>query len=171
MEANEFNDKVTTLSFTMKPFALNLTRNLEDARDLVQETVYRAMINQNSFTDGTNMKAWIYTIMKNLFINDYRRQKQRNTFLEVKEDLSYVKNTTSTAKNEGESNIETARIMLKINNLTVNYQVPFMMHYNGFKYSEIASHLNLPIGTIKSRIHLARKKLQMYLTEKPAYNA
>jgi len=168
MNTEEFNSKVTTLSFSMKPFALTLTRNIEDAQDLLQETIYRALINQKLFSEGTNMKAWVYTIMKNLFINDYRRKKQRNTFLEVREDLSFIKGKGATTVNEGESNMAMANIMEKVDKLTGNSRLPFMMHYNGFKYNEIAEHLNVPIGTVKSRIHLARKELRTTLTESHA---
>jgi RNA polymerase sigma-70 factor (ECF subfamily) len=171
MNTSEFNTRVTILSPKLKPFALSLTRHTEDAQDLLQETVYRAILNQKSFTEGTNLKAWVYTIMKNLFINDYRKKKQRNTYIEIKEDLSYISGATSTASNEGESNMGVSVIMQKMNKLSMGHRDPFMMHHIGFKYDEIAGHLKLPIGTVKSRIHLARKSLQVMLAEAPVCNS
>ena len=165
MNTLEFNTQVTDISTTMKPFALNLTRNLEDAQDLLQETIYKAMVNQKLFSEGTNLKSWVYTIMKNLFINDYRRKKARNSFLDIKEDLSFIKGMSVTSVNDGESNMGVEKITQNIDKLNNNLRVPFMMYFNGFKYNEIAEYLELPIGTIKSRIHLARKSLQSSMTE------
>ncbi len=171
MDTVEFEANITKLSVSFKPFALTLTKDSDDAEDLMQDTVYRALASRNLFSDGTNLKAWVYTIMKNIFINNYRRKKKRNAFLEVKEDLSALKGWGATAVNDGEGNMELTKLMEKINQLGSEFRVPFMMHYDGFKYKEIADDMKLPIGTVKSRIHFARKLLQKELTGIPVYHA
>jgi RNA polymerase sigma factor (sigma-70 family) len=159
MTTEEFTGLVTKYSYSLRPFALSLTRNSEEAKDLLQETIYRALLSMDRYADGTNLKAWLYTIMKNIFINNYRRKLKKNTIFNSSE---YQNNVSSSAwvKNSGEAKILLQDITLAIENLTDEYRTPFMMHYQGFKYNEIADHLTLPIGTVKSRIHFARKTLK-----------
>jgi RNA polymerase sigma factor (sigma-70 family) len=164
MSTAEFSQLVTKFSYSLKPFALSLTRDMEDAKDLLQETVYRALSSQDKYTEGTNLKAWLYTIMKNIFINNYRRKIKRNTIIDSTEDQFYINSSDSTVTlNRGESNMVMVDITTEIDRLTEDYRTPFLMHYQGFKYHEIADHLTLPIGTVKSRIHFARKELKRKL--------
>ena len=158
----EYIKRVTTYAYGLKPFALGLTKNLEDAEDLLQETLMRALASRDKFTEGTNLKAWLYTIMKNIFINSYRRNKKRNTIIDTTEELHYI-NTGTEVRNEGEGDVALENIHGAINGISESFRTPFMMHYQGFKYHEIADHLTLPIGTVKSRIHFARKLLQKKL--------
>jgi RNA polymerase sigma factor (sigma-70 family) len=163
MTTQEFNALVTKYSYSLKPFALSLTKDMEEAQDLLQETAYRALSSQDKYTDGTNLKAWLYTIMKNIFINNYRRRVKRNTIVDTTDNMFYINSTDTIIKNDAESGIAMADITQAIDKLNEDYRIPFLMHYQGFKYHEIADHLTLPIGTVKSRIHFARKELQKKL--------
>jgi len=163
MEETEFRSSVTKYAYSLKPFALSLTRDLQDANDLIQETLLRALSSREKFAEGTNLKAWLYTIMKNIFINNYRRTKKRNTIIDVTEDMYLINSSGSKVVNQGESNISMENVTQAVNLLQDEFKVPFMMHYDGFKYHEIAEKLILPIGTVKSRIHFARKELKQKL--------
>lgn len=163
MSTSEFNEKVFRFSKNLKPAAINFTRNLEDARDLIQETVYKAISNKDKFKDGTNIKAWMYTIMKNIFINNYRKSKKKNTVIDSTDNLFYINSAAHELPNGGEDELNVEDIQKEVDELKDDYRVPFLMHFKGFKYEEIAEELSLPIGTVKSRIHLARKDLKKKL--------
>ncbi|RMD70952.1 MAG: RNA polymerase sigma factor, partial [Bacteroidetes bacterium] len=140
--------------------AWNLTRDREAARDLFQETACRACANLDKFRPGTNFKAWIFTIMKNIFINDYRRKKKTQTVFDDTEDLYYLNAGKQTIRNEGDANVLIEELTHMIDELDDNLRLPFMMHYEGYKYQEIADELGLPLGTVKSRIFFARQELK-----------
>ncbi len=163
MNRNEFNNMVVQSTHALKPFAINLTKDVESAKDLIQETVYRAMSNHDKYADGTNLKAWLFTIMKNIFINNYRRAAKRNTLIDTTDNLYFINNAQTIGKNEAESNFVMADLQRAISSLSDDYRVPFIMHYEGYKYHEIAEHLKLPLGTVKSRIFFARKELKAFL--------
>lgn len=163
MQKIEFAPTVTKYAYSLRPFALSLTRDMEDAQDLIQETLLRALSSQEKFTEGTNLKAWLYTIMKNIFINNYRRNKKRNTIIDTTDDMYVINSNSTLVGNTGESNMAMENVTYAVNMLQEEFRVPFMMHYQGFKYHEIADHLTLPIGTVKSRIHFARKELKKKL--------
>lgn len=163
MSVINFQAEVKTATMVLKPHAMRLTRDVHDAEDLIQETVVRALIHKDKFQDGTNIRAWLFTIMKNIFINDYRKKSKRNTVSDTTDNLFYL-NASTTISNAGErafvmNDIRSA--LLKISN---ELRVPFLMHYKGYKYNEIAEQLNLPLGTVKSRIFFARKELKDMLS-------
>ena len=160
MEEPEFRNSVTKYAYSLKPFALSLTQDMQDANDLIQEALLRALSSREKFMDGTNLKAWLYTIMKNIFINNYRRTKKRNTIIDVTEEMHFINSSSTRIINLGETNIAMENVTQAVNRLSDDFRLPFMMHYNGYKYQEIADKLILPIGTVKSRIHFARKELQ-----------
>lgn len=160
MSVVEFNDRVIQFTDSMKPIAINLTKDINDAQDLMQETLLKALSNREKFNDGTNLKAWIYTIMKNLFINNYRRKRKRNTIMDSTDNLFYLSGPSHEIPNDGENSLHVSDIQESINALSNDYKVPFLMHFEGYKYEEIAKKLKLPVGTVKSRIHLARKELK-----------
>lgn len=159
MREKQFSQEVLTHSIYLRSLAIKLTSSREMANDLVQDTIYRALINQDKFLGG-NLKAWLATIMKNLFINGIRVAKRRNKVRsgDVNGYLleSYANVVT---QNLGDSTIMMKEVEGEINQLHPDLKAPFVMRYHGFKYDEIAQKLNAPIGTIKSRIHLARKQL------------
>lgn len=163
MTTMQFNTMVMQFSKSLKPIALSLTRDMEDAKDLVQETVLRALSSRDKFREGTNLKAWMYTIMKNIFINDYRRKVKRKTIIDTTDNNFYINSTDRTIENQGETNMAMENIDLALGLLSDDFRIPFLMHYKGFKYKEIAKELELPIGTVKSRIHFARKELKKRL--------
>lgn len=160
MTALEFSYKVDQLTSSLKPFALKLTKDMEDANDLLQETILKAFTNRDKFAEGTNLKAWMYTIMKNTFITNYQRMVRRNTFIDTTENLHYINSSDSIIQNKAHTNFAMKDINSAIDKLQDSYKVPFLMHFRGFKYHEIADKLNIPIGTVKNRIHIARKELK-----------
>lgn len=165
MTAIEFNSKLLGLQENLGYFARSLTTNDEEAKDLVQDTNIKALINRDKFQPNTNLKAWTYTIMKNTFINNYRRKVKANTIVDTTEDLYYL-NTSKEARFESpESSLAEEEIQRNIKNLDENQRLPFEMHNDGYKYKEIADKLELSIGTVKSRIFFTRKKLMEKLQD------
>jgi RNA polymerase sigma-70 factor, ECF subfamily len=160
MNTLEFNQNLHQLSSLLQSFAYNLTKNIEDAKDLFQETSYRAITNQDKFRPGTNLKAWLFTIMKNIFINNYRKKIKSNTLIDSTENQFYINSVAVSTPNRAESDIMMKELNAMVDNLDSSIQVPFVMHYHGYKYQEIADDLSLPLGTVKSRIFFARKELK-----------
>ncbi len=160
MSQIEFETRFYQMSTILHAFAFNLTKNMEDAKDLYQETAYRAMTNMDKFRPGTNLKAWLFTIMKNIFINNYRKKVKSNTIVDVTDNLYYINSGDVAISNRAESNILMEELVEMIEKLDESIRVPFLMHYQGYKYQEIADHLDLPLGTVKSRIFFARKELK-----------
>ncbi len=160
MTATEFTGKLSPLQSILNGFAYNLTKNSEDARDLFQETTYRALANREKFQPDTNFKAWMFTIMKNIFINNYRKKIKQNTVLDNTENQYYLNSYSHSAGNAAESKILIDELNGFITVLDETVKVPFLMHYEGYKYQEIADELALPLGTVKSRIFFARKELK-----------
>lgn len=160
MTALEFSYKVNDMSRSLKPFALRLTKDMEQANDLIQETVLKAFSNRDKFSEGTNLKAWLYTIMKNTFITNYQRMVRRKTFIDTTDNLHYINSTNNIARNDAYGAFAMEDITRAIDSLSDVYKEPFMMHFRGFKYYEIADKLEIPIGTVKNRIHIARKELK-----------
>lgn len=160
MTAIEFDSKIQGLTRFLRPFAMKLTRDAEDADDLMQETMLKAITNRDKFSEGTNLKAWLYTIMKNTFITQYHRMVRRNTFIDTTDNLHYLNSPNHVTDNGASSSFAMEDIFEAIENLKGEYREPFMMHFKGFKYHEIADYLKIPIGTVKNRIHIARKFLK-----------
>ena len=165
MTAIEFNYQLTNLSRNLERFALSLTSNNEDAKDLLQETFAKAIAYREKFEENTNLKAWTFTIMKNTFINNYRRNVKANTTFDNTEDLYYLNLNRESAFQTPDSEFSVKEIKKKINELSDEFKEPFLMHTEGYKYKEIAEKLNLKIGTVKSRIFFTRKKLMEKLSD------
>ena len=160
MTALEFSFAITQSTKALKPFALRLTRDTDDAADLLQDTVLKAIVYKDKFSEGTNLKAWMYTIMKNTFITNYQKLVKRKTFIDTTENLHFINSTQYSTKNEGERKFAMDDIMKALKNLDNTFREPFMMYFHGYKYHEISEKLIIPIGTVKNRIHLARKELK-----------
>ena len=165
MSNNDFNTELIGLSNSLEFFALSLTRNDEDAKDLLQETMVKAITYRDKFVEKTNLKAWCYTIMKNTFINNYRRAIKANTIIDQTEDLYFLNSKSSEDGTIPDSALAYKEIRSKVDALEDDYRIPFEMHNKGYKYKEIADYLDLPIGTVKSRIFLARRRLMDQLKE------
>ncbi len=165
MTAIEFNHSLLGLKNSLEYFAYSLTMNHEDAKDLVQDTYVKAITYKDKFETNTNLKAWTYTIMKNTFINNYRRNVKANTVIDNTDDLYYMNIPRRTNMKSPESEMFTKEIQQSMNKLEDGHRVPFEMHNAGYKYKEIAENLDLSIGTVKSRIFFTRKKLMDNLKE------
>jgi RNA polymerase sigma factor (sigma-70 family) len=164
MSTVEFNQSLISNSAYLKPFAMTLTRDMESAKDLIQETLYRALANRDKYNAGTNIKAWMYTIMRNIFINNYRRSAKQNTIFDNTPNdylLDYNQYTTS---NAAETKLSLKEIKEAVYQLPEIFRDPFELYFEGYKYHEISDILAEPLGTIKSRIHFARKLLKQQLT-------
>jgi RNA polymerase sigma-70 factor (ECF subfamily) len=156
----EFNDILLSNADFLKPFAINLTRDTEAANDLFQETLYKALANKEKYNAGTNIKAWLFTIMRNIFINNYRRKaKQKTIFDNTPNDYLLNLKQVSIA-NAAETNLRMKEINGAIQQLPEIFKTPFLLYFEGYKYNEVAELLHEPLGTIKSRIHFARKLLK-----------
>jgi RNA polymerase sigma-70 factor (ECF subfamily) len=164
MSVVKFEELLVDNSDFLKPFAINLTRDNEAAKDLYQETLYKALANQEKYNAGTNIKAWLFTIMRNIFINNYRRSAKQKTVFDNSTNDFLLNNNQVTVANVAESNIEMKEIKKAIYNLPEIFKTPFSLYFDGYKYHEIAEALNEPLGTIKSRIHFARKLLKEQVT-------
>ncbi len=160
MPALDFNKMLLLNAEFLKPFAITLTRDSEEAKDLFQETLFRALANKDKYNIGTNLKAWLYTIMRNIFINDYRKRAKQNTILDRTANDFFINSSNAVTTNDAVAALNMQEINKVINNLPEIFKTPFMLHYDGFKYDEIAAMLHEPLGTVKSRIHFARKLLK-----------
>ncbi len=165
MSSPEFYREFDGLSSVLKVFAYNLTQNQDDARDLYQETAYRALKNKEKFAVGTNFKAWLMTIMKNIFINNYRRRVRHNVMVDTTDNQFFINSGSTMIENQGRANILMQELVQIVDALEDGLRVPFLMHYRGFKYQEIAEELDLPLGTVKSRIFFARKELKSQIAK------
>lgn len=160
MSIVEFNQMLVSNTDFLKPFAFTLTRDNETAKDLLQETMFRALANKEKYHVGTNIKAWLYTIMRNIFINNYRRRVKQNTIFDSTPNDFFLNYQQATVLNEAERTLRLKEIQNAVHNLPELFKNPFMLYFEGFKYHEIAEALQEPLGTIKSRIHFARKLLK-----------
>lgn len=156
----DFNTLLVQQQDSLRMRALQFTKNMEDANDLVQETLLKAIRYYRQFREGTNLKGWLYTIMKNIFINQYRRTHRSTVCLVHNDDISSKQLGFSASLNEGENRFMMRDIRDALAALSGDYRQPFNMFYRGFKYHEIADSLQIPIGTVKTRIHMARKQMK-----------
>ena len=164
MATTEFNDMLLDNADFLKPFAVNLTKDSEAANDLYQETLFKALANHEKYNAGTNIKAWLFTIMRNIFINDYRRKAKQKTVLDNSANDYLLNNNQATISNGAESSLRMKEINEAVHQLPEIFKIPFRLYFEGYKYQEIADLLGEPLGTVKSRIHFARKLLKDRLT-------
>jgi RNA polymerase sigma-70 factor (ECF subfamily) len=164
MTSIEFQENLLPIRNLLFAFAMKLTRNQEDAKDLMQETLMRAYGNLHRFQSGTNFKAWISTIMRNSFINNYRKMKTRKQVEKPVEDFLFAVESTSISDNAF-SIIMHQELTNLVDRLDDGYKVPFLMYFQGYHYNEISQKMEIPMGTVKSRIFFARKKLKNMVKE------
>lgn len=159
MTATDFNNAIAYQSDFLRPYAYSFTNDNEAAKDLFQDTITKALLNRDKYRIGTNMKAWLYTIMRNTFINSYRKERR---FTRVGTDLSedvMMQHVNRSNTNAGWSKVRANEIRKKIEKLPESLRICFELYNMGYKYQEIADYLDEPLGTVKSRIHFARKTL------------
>ena len=146
-------------------FAQGLTKNREAAKDLYQETMCRALSNSDKFREGSNLRAWTATIMRNVFINDYRKSR-RQVYVQGATQELLLEYRQLSAENQGEARLRMQQIQVAIHCLPLILRQPFLLYCEGYLYREIAGMLLEPVGTIKSRIHLARRMLRPHILRK-----
>ena len=160
MATTEFNDLLIDNADFLKPFAVNLTKDTETANDLYQETLYKALANQEKYNAGTNIKAWLFTIMRNIFINNYRRKAKQKTIFDNSGSDYLINLKQASVNNNAEVSLRMKEINNQIQQLPEIFKTPFLLYFDGYRYQEIADALGEPLGTVKSRIHFARKLLK-----------
>ena len=160
LSSKEIHEKITKINSSLRAFAMSLTGNRVDADDLYQDTTLRIMSNADKFREGTNFKAWAVTIMRNIFINNYRKRMRRGVLLDQTPNNYYINSGEGSIENEGPTNSGYKELLDMVETLPEDFKRPFWMAYRGYKYDEIAEQLDAPLGTIKSRIFFARRKLQ-----------
>ncbi len=158
--ATSFKQRLLDLQGNLLSFAYQLTTNRDEAQDLVQDTTLKVLDNETKYVENVNFKGWVFTIMRNIFINNYRRQVRSATVIDTTEDLYHLNLSQESGLENPEGSFAAQEISKAINEFSDEYKVPFSMFLAGYKYSEIAEQMNLPLGTIKSRIFFARKRLQ-----------
>ena len=164
MSTIEFYSMVGSNSTALKSFAFNFTRNLEDAEDLMQDTLLKALRYKNNFQEGTNFKGWLFTIMRNIFINNYKRKQLQNTWTDNSVNQHNLVNHSSQEVGAIQQ-LSEKDIWNAIGSLPEEYGKPFRMFIEGFHYEEIAAEMSIPMGTVKSRIFHARKRLSDSLSD------
>jgi RNA polymerase sigma factor (sigma-70 family) len=164
MTTLEFGYLLQQYEQKLKLYALKLTANLDDSQDLVQETMLKALKYKSKFSEGTNFSAWMHTIMKNTFINQYRRKKKRLVTTDATENQMYINNSRYISDYPSDHLTLHKEIKHTVEQLDHKYKEPFQLHFDGYKYQEIAEQLHLPVGTVKSRIFTARNLLSMQLS-------
>ena len=142
-----FAQNLLGMQSELRRFALKLTADAEDANDLLQETSLKALDNEEKYTPDTNFKGWMYTIMRNIFINNYRKTVRDQTFVDQTENLYHLNLPQDSGFESTEGNYDLKEIRKIVHSLPKEYRVPFSMYVSGFKYREIAEKLGLPIGT------------------------
>jgi RNA polymerase sigma factor (sigma-70 family) len=159
MSIQEFNSLVVGQADGLRPFAITLTRDRDEAQDLCQETLYKALAHRDKYQPGTNVRAWLCTIMRNIFINEYRRTERKRVILDA---VRYTE-SSQTLSHSAEGTLRLKEIQKALYDLPLIFKTACLLYLQGYKYQEIAQALGEPLGTIKSRIHFARKMLQKQL--------
>lgn len=159
MEKKFFQESLGEVEQKLFGFAMKLTKNEQAANDLFQETVYKAYANIDKFRTGSNFKAWITTIMYNTYVNQYRKRKRRKQVEAPVEDFSYALES-KVYDQTADGKIIEDDLKEILNNLSGTYKRPLQMYVDGYKYKEISSRLDIPMGTVKSRINYARTILK-----------
>ena len=160
MGTTNLQSRLMSLQSNMLNFAYMLTSNRDDAYDLLQDTTLKVLDNQDKYTENTNFKGWVFTIMRNIFINNYRRVVRSATVVDQTEDLYHLNISQDSGLETPEGSYATSEISAALAEFPEKYRVPFTLHVQGYKYNEIADEMGLPLGTIKSRIFFARQELQ-----------
>ena len=165
MRTEKFQSNLMKLQSNMLNFAYMLTSNRDDAYDLLQDTTLKALDNEDKYAENTNFKGWVFTIMRNIFINNYRRGVRAATVVDTTDNLYHLNISQDSGLETPDGAYQAGEISDAINSFADEYRVPFSMHVAGYKYEEIAKHMGLPLGTVKSRIFFARKKLQEHFSD------
>ena len=162
---DSFKDRLIGLQSNLLSFAYQLTTNREQAQDLLQDTTLKALDNEDKYVDNVNFKGWIFTIMRNIFINNYRQTVRKATVIDQTEDLFHLNICQDSGLDTPDGSYAVKEISKALNSFPDEYRIPFNMFVAGYKYNEIDEKMNLPLGTVKSRIFFARKNLRKQLKD------
>ncbi|MDH6313853.1 RNA polymerase sigma factor (sigma-70 family) [Parabacteroides sp. PFB2-10] len=161
----QFQTKLVGLQDNLFSFALTLTANKEEAMDLLQDTTLKVLDNRDKFVDNTNFKGWVMTVMRNIFINNYNRVVRSNTLIDGGVDVYNVDTICHSGFDSPEGCIDMNEINQAIEGLSEDMKTPFALFVSGYKYDEISDIMGIPMGTVKSRIFVARQRLQNELKD------
>src|SRR5687767_13990449 len=148
MTAVEFSNQLTGLQSTLKTFTRKFTADHDESLDLVQETILKALMYKDKFRDDINLKGWLFTIMRNTFINNYRKHQREKTSSDKSKALYQLNVKDHHTFSSPDTNFEYKDIWSNVDQLPSDLLIPFKMHTSGYKYCEIAKHLEIPIGTV-----------------------
>lgn len=165
MEKFNFNNKIVAMQGELHSFAFKLTEDYDSANDLVQDCMLKALDNKDKFVHRENFKGWMYTIMRNIFINNYRRSLREVNIIDPNYNIYAQNQLEEESSNRFEHIYDLKELYKVIHSVPEEMKKPFLMFVAGFKYREIAEKMGLPVGTIKSRLFLVRKKLQKDLKD------
>lgn len=163
MKDKDFKTNIWSHYKPLYGFAFKFTKNIEDAEDLIQETFVKAVRFQSQYQENTNLRSWLFTILRNTFINSYRAKVKKRNLIVEEEDLTRVEVTDSNKENRSESKFVIDDVKQALLKLPERYRLPFIMYFEGYKYEEIAERFSIPLGTVKTNIFCARKLLKEYL--------
>jgi len=170
MTAIQFQQQVVNLQENMYNFAKILTANRYDAEDLLQETTLKVLKCQHMYLDNTNFKGWVLTIMRNIFINEYRKEVRNQALCERIDDETRLEMSHEATVPTPDDIINVQEITMFIDTLDYKLQEPLILSMSGYEYEEISKYLNIPLGTVKSRIFLARKVMQRKIGDLDYYD-
>lgn len=165
MTQKEFNETIGIHAASLTSNAMKFTKDLDDANDLVQDTLLKATRFIDKFEDGTNIRGWLFVIMKNTFINDYKKNLRKQEHVIQDEFITSENLAFSAAANNSTGDFILKDIHIALAQLPEKYSFPFIRYFEGFKYHEIALEMDVPIGTVKTYIHEARIHLKKYLKQ------
>jgi RNA polymerase sigma-70 factor (ECF subfamily) len=165
MNALQFQKKLLSIQENMMNFALLLTANRDDARDLMQDTTLKVLNNREKFVDNVNFKGWVLTVMRNIFVNNYHKINRIQIVVGQKYEFDRLNIIDESGFELIEHSFRLQEMSQAMNHLSDELKIPLSMFLRGYKYQEIAEELNIPLGTVKSRIFFARRALQRELKE------
>jgi RNA polymerase sigma factor (sigma-70 family) len=165
MNTLQFYEQLASLRSTLRGFSYHFTRDKEASLDLVQDTLLKALTYRNNYRADTNLKGWLFTIMRNTYINGYRKAKHERTSIDNTKDLYYLNVKDTNTFHHPVESLEFKEVWRNVNTVKDELLIPFKMHTSGYKYHEIAENLKVPIGTVKNRIFNARKEIKKKLVE------
>jgi len=159
----EFQAMINCHMSMLKANALKFTKNLDDADDLTQETLIKAYRFIGKYQKGTNLKGWLFMIMRNTFINMYQKIARRKGIVCKTDDVPNLSRFEGAVANCSPGKMVLEDIYTALNNLPEMYRYPFIRYFEGYKYEEIAQEIGIPLGTVKTHIHMAREILKKSL--------
>lgn len=162
---SNFEEELISLQNNMKNFAYQLTLNSDEADDLTQETMLKVLSNKDKYTENTNLKGWVFTIMRNIFINNYRRKTFITTIFDNSANTYYLDLPRISLLETPEGAVAVKEIVSFINAYDKELRTIFTMYIHGYKYEEIAKFIHKPVGTIKSMIFRMRRELREKLKD------